>query len=199
MKDKQHQTEEALSTPLSISLYIVWIAFWALMIYYDYTHVVPYLYNTSSFWFNAGLYGEPYSLVWVLSMFAALFAVAPLRQGKMLGLLGGALFVVVLLKPFLVDKVPRQTARDFIAEHQTLLEQIVQAYAQPKAQQTIDMNREVTRLGFDNLYVNNGVYHFSSLAGVGESAGFLWAQGAFACPYRYCKKVAKNWYVYSTD
>ncbi|EAY31552.1 hypothetical protein [Microscilla marina] len=199
MEDKQCQTEEVLSTPLSISLYILWVAFWALMMYYDYTHIVPYLYNTSSFWFNAGLYGEPYSLVWVLSMFAALFAVAPLRQGKMLGLLGGVLFVVVLLKPFTIAEVPRQTAKGFIVTHQVLLEQIVQAHAQPKASQTIDMNREVTRLGFDNFYVSNGLYHFSSLAGVGESAGFLWAQGDLVCPYRYCQKVAKNWYVYSTD
>ena len=199
MESKQSTSKGALSTPFSIGFYLVWVAFWAVMLYYDYTHIAPYLYNASSFWFNAGYYGEPFSLVWGLALFASLFASAPLRQGKILAILGAVLLIATLTKPLVIHKVPQQDAVGFIKAHQAYMERLISQYTKPPKERSIDIDKAVRRLGFDDFYVKNGVYYFSSLAGVGESAGFLRAANGFSCPHRRCQKVAKNWYVYSTD
>lgn len=199
MEIKQSIPKGALSTPPSIGFYLVWVAFWTLMLYCDYTHVAPYLYNTSSFWFNAGYYGEPFSLVWGLSLFASLFATAPLRQGKILTILGAVLLIATLTKPLVIGKVPQQDEIGFIKVYQAHMERLISEYAKPPKERSIDIYKAVKLLGFDNFYVENGVYYFSSLAGVGESAGFLRAPNSFSCSHRRCQKVAKNWYVYSTD
>ena len=99
-ENPQEQPKEVLSTPLSIRAYLLWIAFWSLMLYFEYAHTFD-----SSFLFKpfiVGKKGFSISLMWLLILSASSLATVPWRHHrKPLGLLGQTLVLIVICLKFL--------------------------------------------------------------------------------------------------
>jgi hypothetical protein len=93
------EPQEILSSPLSIKAYLIWIAFWALMLYFDYTDIfASYFLFEPVMMIDEGVY---ISLMWLLIAGVASLASVPWRyHRKPLGLLGEAFALLVVCLKF---------------------------------------------------------------------------------------------------
>lgn len=191
-----------LSTPASIVFYLTWIAFSILMLYHDYTHIIPYIIHPFSFsGFNPLLKTDTISLVWLILLFASLPALAPLLHKKALGLLGLLLFTGVCLKPFVIGKTPKETARQFVLTHKHQMKTIIKMYEQSGKSPAI--NKAVEKLDFEQLIVEGDTYIFIIDSLLDNSHGFFFDKNDhppkhILNAHTWHKKLSKNWYVYST-
>lgn len=122
----------------------------------EYTYIHPY--NPGFGWLGPGwTYISTKTFTWWFILISAIILLTPLIRKQIIGFLGLALFIAVIIRPIVQNKFPEETAFEFYTKRKKQLNEIVN---KTEMNNRIIMNQEIKNAGFEKLIVKDSIYYF---------------------------------------
>jgi hypothetical protein len=154
-------------------LYVVLILTLSFVLYREYTYVIPFNYD----WFMGAIFSiipveSTYSLTWIFLLISAILLSLPLLNKRLIGILGLMFLILVISKPIIVKRTPKESAIEFFQHRKSQMMKIVSKY---KATGNVRiMNDEIKNLGFEQFQKDGDTYIFIVHSIIDNSYGFCY-------------------------
>lgn len=179
--------------------YVIVLIILSIILYREYVYIIPY--NLDSFAKLFWPVESTYSITWIFLFLCSVFLILPLFFERSIGILGVLFFISVVAKPFIIKKVPTETAFHFFNERKVAMEKIIVKHQRNENLALI--NKEVEELGFEQLTVEGNTYIFIVHGIIDNSYGFCFdaddkTPQSILGASSFFDKIEVNWYEFVT-
>lgn len=183
-------------------LYAVVVLTLGYVLYREYTYEIPYNYNglMHSF-FSIIPIKSTYSWTWVFLLFAGILLILPLFKKRLIGLLGGALFIGIVCKPIIIKETPTEDPISFFESRKKKMNTFVNKNKASNKQKII--NNEIEQLGFEQFQIEGDTYIFIVHSFIDNGYGFCYDEDgilpkSILGASSFFEKIDSHWYKFTT-
>jgi hypothetical protein len=192
-----------LTDKAKIGFYITIISVLSVILYYDYTYKIPYNYDFYDIFFEFPPKESPHTWTWLFLLLTSTILVLPLIFKQKIGILGLLFLVTVISKSFVIEKVPTQTALEFVNENKKELVKVIKQKQNKRIFRSSSI--EIKKIGFKRylkikstnfFIIDFHEYHFYGICFKEENKENLATKiGQKIITY---EKICPNWYTFKT-
>lgn len=176
--------------------YLIVAGILSYILYVEFTFKAPYISDFSVL--NLISTNSVFSWTWVFLIFSSAILMLPLFFKKIIGLVGATLFILTIVKPFIIQEIPRESASEYVISHQVELKEIINHF-----EQNGSIGKEAyTNLGFTDFKRVNDTYVFVIHGLIGNGRGICWSREkdlpkSLFGESAFYKKINSKWHEFS--